>query len=1186
MAPGLFCRGFLYLGHRASREALRRSGDPKTEGVAMGWEGIDCEEGEFRDDEEPDEGGELYARAPQPLIGGGGSLFETEAMECSDDEAAEAHSSGSVEGVADDTGLRLASGVESEAEVLLGEVDDQQLDENTFEEGSKAQETPGRPSADFNVSMHGGQRTDWLYRGDREPLASMGVYHYAMYVYTKTADPLSYDAEDFYVYRFSPLHPQAARRVQVLRVDEPYKVPRLFGLAISPPKEPELFRNALAKSVLFRPYRGRCGGTDHDPVFDFLPLVDRRGCFVGPWKAWFAEQLTLNDNYEKKEVGVGKIFTIADVACSENADARQPTAAEFMAHITVAVATNLDLGAEARTRPRGKTRPDASEFVPDEFDVPGRRENFGNAEKADGGEDDDAPLVEPELGKPSRYLYEVEERILQRVAFHDETGVAPSMKEYRDEFLAGFAKAQNPRWFLGSTKSGAPSGDYTPGGEGYDAEHFKRACEHQAAAFKWASDDVVVPETETDANATMRGPTVGPEVNQGAVRLERADNSVIEFAKTLIRESMTRKKKPIIFGKEQLRFLAFAVKHLQQVFVGGDGEHVEQRVVMLQGQGGSGKTECLNILRAVVKRFFGSDGCVYMASSNSAARQIAGDTIHSCLHMNKNQKLTPAALDVDPNKDGASALIDKWRDVRMLVLDEISMVAPRLFAALSYRLCAARQRTCGADKLQFAERGFVFGGIPLVILAGDFMQLPPFEGFQRVSLLKSMRGKSDKDDAEEEKLFFPRKGCQIFREAVTDVIIFVKTYRFRDSITKEECKVLPRLFAYMREPGGRPMDEELWNALKTMQVSGLADKRLKTEACIEGYEMGIVWESVGRLMQYRAVRESQAAGQMLFYVQALDWPRKGKRLTKNEYKQALQVVSMTNTGNRLGMCPLFVGMRVRLTTKLSAKNQLVQDAVGEVQEIIFDDREDISDWLENQHHPVRKRGYVRLKYLPKAVLVKFDGYNGDHGFGAGVVQVPCRGTTWEFVVHDDVSGVRTCDKVPMNRVNIPLAPEKVRTVQTAQGMSMDHCVMMLHRPFKKMAHDDWWLHVYVMLSRVRTAAGLLIYGLPPRWLFERGPPEFLAAGLSELTRRAQSAEESLDRLAASIGFTEEALLGSVAVSSEVPDSGTGLTVRGDVGSGALPPPSVCSSLAFSARSSCRDSPPAFSGSIFGSASAC
>ena len=67
------------------------------------------------------------------------------------------------------------------------------------------------------------------------------------------------------------------------------------------------------------------------------------------------------------------------------------------------------------------------------------------------------------------------------------------------------------------------------------------------------------------------------------------------------------------------------------------------------------------------------------------------------------------------------------------------------------------------------------------------------------------------------------------------------------------------------------------------------------------------------------------------YVQALDWPRRGKRLKKSEYKQALQVVNMTNTGNRMGMCPLYVGMRVRLTAKLSAKYGIVQDAVGQVQ---------------------------------------------------------------------------------------------------------------------------------------------------------------------------------------------------------------------------------------------------------------
>jgi hypothetical protein len=188
----------------------------------------------------------------------------------------------------------------------------------------------------------------------------------------------------------------------------------------------------------------------------------------------------------------------------------------------------------------------------------------------------------------------------------------------------------------------------------------------------------------------------------------------------------------------------------------------------------------LNIVRSVCERFF-TDGRVFMASSNSAARQILGDTVHSCLHMHKQQKLSPAALDVDANAEGAASLIDKWANVQLLVLDEVSMVSPRLLAALSYRLCAARERTCGADKLMFAERGYAFGGVPLVILAGDFMQLPPFEGYNRVSLLKNP-GKDDGGDTvqADAKDFFPKKGYKLFKEAVTDVVVLEKTYRFVD----------------------------------------------------------------------------------------------------------------------------------------------------------------------------------------------------------------------------------------------------------------------------------------------------------------------------------------------------------------------------------------------------------------------
>ena len=83
---------------------------------------------------------------------------------------------------------------------------------------------------------------------------------------------------------------------------------------------------------------------------------------------WFARQRCLAERYRALEAKVGKLFTIEDidpcVGCMEHPDALpslhehgwlQPSAAEFMANVTVEVATNMDLGAEARAGRRGAT---------------------------------------------------------------------------------------------------------------------------------------------------------------------------------------------------------------------------------------------------------------------------------------------------------------------------------------------------------------------------------------------------------------------------------------------------------------------------------------------------------------------------------------------------------------------------------------------------------------------------------------------------------------------------------------------------------------------------------------------------------------------------------------------------------------------------------------------------------------
>ena len=116
--------------------------------------------------------------------------------------------------------------------------------------------------------------------------------------------------------------------------------------------------------------------------------------------------------------------------------------------------------------------------------------------------------------------------------------------------------------------------------------------------------------------------------------------------------------------------------------------------------------------------------------------------------------------------------------------------------------------------------------------------------------------------------------------------------------------------------------------------------------------------------------------------------------------------------------------------------------------------------------------------------------------------------------------------IKMIRFQVPLAPEAVRTVQTAQGLTMDAAVMMLQSLGSGMSDDDWWMHLYVMLSRVRTTKQILVYDLPPKQMFERGPPKWVKEGIDRLIRAAATQSEVAVRARAHLGWEARAFSAS------------------------------------------------------------
>ena len=175
----------------------------------------------------------------------------------------------------------------------------------------------------------------------------------------------------------------------------------------------------------------------------------------------------------------------------------------------------------------------------------------------------------------------------------------------------------------------------------------------------------------------------------------------------------------------------------------------------------------------------------FMASSNSAARVIGGDTIHTSVHIHGKVGLSLESL----SRGVTQSLKDDWRDVKVVFIEEVSMVLPRLLGAASFRVCMARRETHNCDPSLYAELGHLFGGIPLIILLGDFLQLAPFEYKMRKSLLMPVSPK----DVDEHL-----QGVRLFRDGVTDVIFLRKTFRFVEIATVVSIVVTPQRFNSFR----------------------------------------------------------------------------------------------------------------------------------------------------------------------------------------------------------------------------------------------------------------------------------------------------------------------------------------------------------------------------------------------------
>ncbi|SJL08532.1 uncharacterized protein ARMOST_11897 [Armillaria ostoyae] len=133
--------------------------------------------------------------------------------------------------------------------------------------------------------------------------------------------------------------------------------------------------------------------------------------------------------------------------------------------------------------------------------------------------------------------------------------------------------------------------------------------------------------------------------------------------------------------------------------------------VFFTGAAGTGKSMLLKVIMCELRsKYPEPEGVAVTASTGMAASNIGGHTLYSW------GGILPAKEDVESIVKSIhhnSSVLSCWKNVQVLIIDEVSMVDGALFN----RLHAI------ASKLR-GKPGEPFGGIQLVV-TGDFFQLPP-----------------------------------------------------------------------------------------------------------------------------------------------------------------------------------------------------------------------------------------------------------------------------------------------------------------------------------------------------------------------------------------------------------------------------------------------------------------------------
>eukprot|EP00435_Cladocopium_sp_Y103_P075807 s26_g65.t1 len=304
---------------------------------------------------------------------------------------------------------------------------------------------------------------------------------------------------------------------------------------------------------------------------------------------------------------------------------------------------------------------------------------------------------------------------------------------------------------------------------------------------------------------------------------------------------------------------------LDTVFAQEDTHPPEQRHVyhmLLLGQGGSGKTHIVqNIIFPVVHFIWpageSEETLMVVVATNAQAKNISTEqvrarTLHGAALLGV-QSMTNSNMAAGSKQH---ALQQLWSSVRVLVVEEISMVSALLYNMLDFRAMLGRQVVFKVSPSTYTKTGCGFGRVPIVLHLGDFLQLHPTA---QLSLLDDLEAEDEDDNYVHPDIPAEVQHAQRFFASIPDVFELRGTMRFKPG------DPLVNILQHMRL--GKQFPNDLWQQLQSRfavdAAPGAQDPRFEEAKFREGYGMSIYWASLGRMMCRRALLDASTLGQPL-----------------------------------------------------------------------------------------------------------------------------------------------------------------------------------------------------------------------------------------------------------------------------------------------------------------------------------